>query len=453
MFMTSEQYSASQLRSDAVQIWRAGVDAVLPKALIPRWVRCDSQLLSIGDEHFPLSEVPRLVVIGGGKAGVAMTTAFERAVEDTPWADRLSGWANVPDQPELNQLRTRVNLHAARPLGVNEPTAAGVQGTNEILRIVSSLAPNDLCVVLLSGGGSALLPAPIEGITLADKQAVTRGLMRAGATIQELNLVRKRLSRIKGGGLARAATCRRMIVLAISDVIGDPLDVIASGPAFPDTSTDAEALDILSRLDAVPPRIITALKSPKPPVARIRTKVTHHVIANNRTAVEAAAGEARQLGYDVAMTEWDRPGVAHRLGAEFALKLADLPAAGTTHRHCLISGGEPVIEVTPDRPLRGKGGRNQEIALAATHCRWREGLNGICLVAGGTDGEDGPTDAAGGIADAITWETARALGLDPGRSLSRHDAYAFLEAANGLLKTGLTGTNVMDLRVGLACSE
>ncbi len=420
---------------------------------MPRWVQCDEQTLTIAGERFQLNDVPRVVVVGGGKAGVSMVAALECVLNGTPWAERLSGWVNVPDQPELSDVRSRVHLHGARPLGVNEPTEAGVQGTEEILRIVSSLEPNDLCIVLLSGGGSALLPAPIDGITLADKLAVTRGLMQAGATIQELNLVRKRLSRIKGGGLARAATCRRMIVLVISDVIGDPLDVIASGPAFPDSSTDEEAIEILSRLDMVNSQVIATLQQPKPPPPAIRAHVTHHVIANNRTAVEAAATEAMSLGYAIASTQFDQAGVAHLLGEELALQLDHLRSAGLAQRQCVINGGEPVIEVSAERPLLGQGGRNQEVALAALECLWIQGLEGICLVSGGTDGEDGPTPAAGGIVDQITHSAAFDRALDAASALRHHDSFPFLKATNGLLTTGLTGTNVMDLRVGLAAAN
>ncbi len=446
--MTNDQRSSIQLRADAIRIWRAGVDAVLPSRLIQQCVHCESQELSIAGEAFQLTNVPRIVVVGGGKAGVGMATAFETALRNSPWLDKVSGWVNVPDQPGLKDVESRIHLHPARALGVNEPTEAGVIGTEHILKTVSSLDPDDLCIVLLSGGGSALLPAPIDGITLADKQAVTRGLMRAGATIQELNLVRKRLSRLKGGRLARAATCRRIIVLVISDVIGDPLDVIASGPAFPDSSTDSEAIDILNRFGVGDSNVIDVLRSPKPQIPEVRAHATHHVIGNNRTAVDAAANEAVALGYIVGSREWDRAGIAHLLGAELAMKLDHL--RNGNHAQCLISGGEPVIEVTADRPLLGQGGRNQEVALAALECLWTDGLEGMCLVAGGTDGEDGPTPAAGGIADQISHQTAVSLGLDPAQSLIRHDSLTFLEAANGLLTTGLTGTNVMDLRVGFA---
>ncbi len=451
--MSSDQCPSPLLRADALRIWQAGVDAVLPSRLMPQWVQCDESTLTIVDEQFQLNDVPRVVVVGGGKAGVSMVTALEDALRKTPWIERLSGWVNVPDQPGLGDVRSRVQLHPARPMGVNEPTEAGVKGTQEILRIVSSLAPDDLCIVLLSGGGSALLPAPIEGITLADKQAVTRGLMQAGATIQELNCVRKRLSRIKGGGLARAATCKRMIVLVISDVIGDPLDVIASGPAFPDSSTNAEALAILERHKVVNSNVIATLQQPKPPLPAIQARVTHHVIANNRTAVEAAAAEADALGYSLASTKFDQAGVAHLLGAELAMQLHHLRNARQSQRQCIISGGEPVIEVSVDRPLLGKGGRNQELALAALECLWNQRLEDICLVSGGTDGEDGPTSAAGGSADQITHEAAAARKLDPACALARHNSFPFLEATNGLLTTGLTGTNVMDLRVGLAIGE
>lgn len=441
---------ASQLRTKAIDIWRAGVEAVLPSRLMQQWVQCDPSTLTIAGERFEFASTPRVVVIGGGKAGAGMVAAFEAALSRTPWLDKTSGWVNVPDQPGLGNQHARIHLHPARPTGVNEPTAAGVRGTEEILRIVSSLAPDDLCIVLLSGGGSALLPAPIDGISLDDKLRVTRELMRAGVTIQELNLVRKRLSRIKGGGLARAATCRRMIVLVISDVIGDPLDVIASGPAFPDSSTDAEATEILRRVGAADPVVVEVLNATRPPATPSRATVNHYVIGNNRTAVEAAVKAAETMGFQIDAKEWDRAGVAHLLGVELAQRLDDIRQNDQPGVHCVISGGEPVIEVSSVRPLVGLGGRNQELALAALESRWRDGFEGICLVSGGTDGEDGPTSAAGGIADQLTYQTALASRLNPWQSLVRHDSFPFLDEANGLLTTGLTGTNVMDLRVGLS---
>ncbi len=238
-----------KLRRDALRIWQAGVDAVNSERLVRDAIHVEGGALIVGEELLDFNAIGRIAVIGAGKAGAGMAAAVENVLGPRLIdARQLVGWVNVPEDC-VRPLR-RIRLHGARPPGVNEPTEAGVAGAEEILRIVRSLDPEDLCLCLISGGGSALLPAPLEGITLADKLAVTRHLSAAGATIEELNTVRKQLSRIKGGGLARACRAGRMISLIISDVLGDPLDVIASGPTVPDTSTPQAALAVLERFRA-----------------------------------------------------------------------------------------------------------------------------------------------------------------------------------------------------------
>ena len=235
---------AAELRRDALRIWQAGLEAVRPERLVPQWLRVEGRTLVIGSEvdaascrvlaALPLDSIRRIAVVGGGKAGAGMAEAVERALGPELMAEKqLVGWVNVPADC-IRPLR-RIHLHAARPAGVNEPRPEGVAGANEILRLVESLGPDDLCLCLISGGGSALMPAPVEGITLADKLAVTRHLSAAGANIEQLNTVRKQLSRIKGGGLLRACRAGRLATLIISDVLGDPLDAIASGPTVCDS--------------------------------------------------------------------------------------------------------------------------------------------------------------------------------------------------------------------------
>jgi glycerate-2-kinase len=313
-----------------------------------------------------------------------------------------------------------------------------------------------VCIVLLSGGGSALLPAPALGVTLADKQAVTRFLSKAGAGIQELNCVRKQLSRIKGGRLAEASRAGTLIALIISDVIGDPLDVIASGPTVPDNQTPADALAVLARFDPegshVPPGILASLRRPcdTSRAASCRTQVFNHVIGNNRVALEACAARARHLGYQIESIENDRAGEARDEGCRLADHCHDLRDALSPDDvpRCLLSGGEPVVHVEPTgRPQ--KGGRNQELALAALERLWPDEAGRICLLSGGTDGEDGPTDAAGAVIDSELAARAHELHLEPGPFLADHNAYPFFEATDGLLQTGPTGTNVMDVRVAL----
>ena len=235
--------SNEQLREDALAIWRAGLAAVDSERLVRDHVVIAGKLVVIEDLPLSLDDYDRIVVVGAGKAGAGMAAGLERILAEWFLAAKatrtVSGVVNVPADC-VRPLRW-ITLHAARPPGMNEPTEAGVTGTNKILQLVASLTPRDLCFCLLSGGGSALLPAPLPGISLADKQAVTKHLSAAGANIRELNTVRKQLSRIKGGGLARACHAGRIITLIISDVLGDPLDVIASGPTVDDSATPEDA--------------------------------------------------------------------------------------------------------------------------------------------------------------------------------------------------------------------
>jgi SAM-dependent methyltransferase len=265
--------AADKLRRDARRIWWAGVEAVRSDRLVRQTLRLDGSTLTIGEQTVPLEQVGRIAVVGAGKAGAGMAAAVEEVL-GPQWieAKAVTGWVNVPD--DCVRGLSRIHLHGARPAGVNEPTPAGAAGAAEILRIVQALGPEDLCLALISGGGSALMPAPVEGVSLADKLAVTRHLSAAGANIEELNTVRKQLSRLKGGGLARACRAGRLAALIISDVLGDPLEIIASGPTVEDSSTPEAALAILDRYQAkaagVPQAVFDYL------AARCRDNRTRH---------------------------------------------------------------------------------------------------------------------------------------------------------------------------------
>ncbi len=325
-----------------------------------------------------------------------------------------------------------------------------MRGTQAILELVSELAENDLCLVLISGGGSALLPGPAEPVSLAEKSELTRALAAAGATIQELNTVRKHLSTVKGGRLAARITAGRTIALIISDVIGDPLDVIASGPTVPDPSSPADAEAILRRLLSdrqVPATVWERLRTAGPAPA-VRTSVKNVVIGSNRTAVAAAAAEARRRGYDVKDIGSANAGEAAEWGVTLASAALDARRRHT-RRLCMVGGGETTVKLGATDRLR-KGGRNQEIALAAIDRLWNEPADGVVVLSGGTDGEDGPTDAAGAIADVMVLAEARRRRLSPREFLAGHDSYWFFDAAGGLIKTGPTHTNVMDIQVVLS---
>jgi hydroxypyruvate reductase len=439
-----------KLRRDALQIWQAGVKAVDSARLVRENVRVEAGELWVGDESLRLNEIDRIAVVGAGKAGAGMAAGLLEALGPKLIAEKcVTGWLNVP--ADCVRALPPLVLHAARPAGVNEPTAAGVAGAEAMLKLVDSLGPRDLCFCLISGGGSALLPAPAAGVTLADKLAVTRFLSAAGANIGELNTVRKHLSRIKGNGLARACHAGRLMTLVISDVLGDPLDVIASGPTVPDRSTAEQALAVLEKFDArrtgVPEAVFEALRRRSANAAgKPSCEVCNLIIGNNAAAVDAAGVEAERLGYSHAMhAARELEGAAEEIGrhlAEMALRMQSSPAP-----NCLITGGEPTVKLAPEG-VRGLGGRNQQLVLAALEVLQVHGVAPrICLLSGGTDGEDGPTDAAGAVVDAEIIAAARARGFDAADFLRRNDAYHFFEPLGGLIKTGPTHTNVCDLRV------
>jgi hydroxypyruvate reductase len=451
MWDSSVTRPLDRLIADAQAIWQAGVDAVGSQRLVREQVRVEDGMLLIGDEAFDLDDIGRILVVGAGKAGAGMALGLEAALgEQLAHEKQLTGWVNVPE--DCLQPTRWIHLHAARPAGINEPTAAGIAGTEAILQLLATARPNDLCICLISGGGSALLPAPAEGVTLADKQQVAQALSAAGADIREINTVRKHLSRIKGGRLAAACRVGKHVTLIVSDVLGDPLDLIASGPTVPDASTAAEALAILDKFSTREAGVSRAVFERLERAARERAsfsvpapgcKVFNVVIGNNAVAVDAAGLEAERRGYSHAMICANSPEgnvseVAHRL-AEMGLRMRTSPGPD-----CLISGGEPVVRLAP-AAVRGRGGRNQQLVLAAL--AELASLSGIVLLSGGTDGEDGPTDAAGGMVHAGVLARAAALGLDVKDYLARNDAYMYLQQTGGLLLTGPTHTNVCDLRV------
>lgn len=452
------------LTGHAQLIWQAGVDAVSSERLVHETLELNDSVLNVASQSFDLRRLSRIVVVGAGKAGAGMVAAVEQVLNSSAIRlvgseCELTGWVNVP--ADCVRPMPRIHLHAARPAGVNEPTEEGVAGSQKILELVSGLTESDLCLVLLSGGGSALLPAPIEGVSLQDKQTVTRQLMHGGATINEMNCVRKQLSAIKGGALARIKRAGTMVSLIISDVIGDPLDVIASGPTIADSSGPSEALDVLRRIvpdESQVPRSVWDVLNRRTEVHATdvsidETSVSNVVIGNNSVAVAAAISKASELGYEVIDQGSGQEGVAAEVGQELAEKCLAIRDQTTSNSRpvCVISGGEPVVHFSSDEEP-GKGGRNQELVLAACQQLWNEDADRIAILSGGTDGEDGPTDAAGAVLDAKVIDEARRLGLQPAGFLVRHNSYEFFDRAGGLLKTGPTHTNVMDLRVAVVGS-
>jgi len=430
-------------RKDALAIWQAGVDAVKPRPLIESALRNPEPEL-----RKALDAARRILIVGGGKAGAGMAAGVEAALADR--LDRVESIVNVPDN--MVMPLKKIKLHAARPPGKNEPTEAGVVGTEMMLKLLREAGTDDLAICLLSGGGSALMPSPVEGVSLEDKQIVTRLLSDSGADITELNCVRKHLSRVKGGGLA--ATCRagQLWSFIISDVIGDPLDVIASGPTAADATTFSDAINVLKRHKLeprIPPVVreylnVGAAHGHPETLKRLLPRIQNRVIGSIDIALGVARQESIKLGYRTYPVGGYLSGEASQ-EASFLQKLIreNLGEQSSIKRPCcFLFGGESVVSLPP---AHGLGGRNQELVLATVCYVKPKDWAGVVILSGGTDGEDGPTDAAGAVADEFTLQEAKLLDLDPVDFLRRHDSYSFFEAVGGLIKTGLTGTNVMDI--------
>jgi glycerate 2-kinase len=433
----------SQGRLEAESIWRAAVEAVRPGVVLRSGLR-EPTIAAL------LHGAQRIIVVGAGKAWAAMAETIEQTIPDL--LGHVEGIVNVPNE-SVRPLKA-IRLHAARAAGSNHPTAEGVAGAEEILRLVANAGPQDVVLCLLSGGGSALLPALAQGVSLDDKQQITKLLHACGATINEMNAVRKHLSRIKGGRLAQAFHGKALCTLIISDVIGDPLDVIASGPTAPDPTTFGDALAVLERynlMKAAPAAAVGHLQAgaagqvPETP-KHLPINVTNHVLANNAVALVAAAAQAERMGYSVCNLGSFIQGETRQVASVFAAVVRSIrrdqqplwPPA------CVLSGGETTVTLAAGH---GKGGRNQEFVLATAFELGAKDLEKVVVFSGGTDGEDGPTDAAGAIADATTLNRAELQSLDPAAHLMRNDAYHFFEATGDLFKPGLTESNVMDVRV------
>jgi glycerate 2-kinase len=443
------------LREDAVAIWKSGVDSVDSAAAVQRAINATETHLLVGGRAVDRRTLERIEVVGAGKAGAGMATGIETALLPCVSESQLSGWVNVP--ADCVRRLKHIHLHAARPPGINEPTQAAVDGTEEILNRVRRLTSGDLCIVLLSGGASALLCSPTAGITLDDKIAVTRALASCGAPIHELNLVRTQLSQVKGGRLAASCSAGQLIALIISDVIGNPLEVIGSGPTVESKGRPEEALRILDQrglLNVIPASVISHLQSAlgTTTLQSPRCSVTNSLVGSNEIALAAAARKAEELGYHVESLGSMNAGDAADHGRTLMHRMRELRMFNNSRRHCILSGGEPTVNLKKGNgeSSAGIGGRNQELVLAAIAAfphanEW----SGLALLSGGTDGEDGPTDSAGAVADAAIVALVERTALPVNQFLGRHDSWTFFSLVDGLLKTGPTHTNVMDLRVGL----
>ncbi len=437
--------TSAALKPVAAEIFKAGLKAVDPDVCINRSLRIDGDRLHIGGTSFALSRIGRLYVIGIGKASAAMARAAEAIL-----GDRIDhGLVITKDAHALPLSHCRVH-EAAHPV----PDARGVAATSELLDLVATAGPDDLLLCLISGGGSALSPAPVEGLGLADKQATTRRLLSCGATIHEINTVRKHLSRIKGGQLCRHANGAAVAALILSDVIGDDLDIIASGITAPDPSTFADSLAIIDRYglrEEIPPDVVTVLsdgaagkrpETPKPDDP-LFDRVANHIVGSVSDALAAAEAEARRRGLNPLVLASTIQGEAAEVAKVLSAVAQEVRRSGrpVPPPACLLAGGETTVTLKGS----GLGGRNMELALSAALAL--DGTEGILLLSAGTDGTDGPTDAAGAVADGTTVRRAQALGRDAAADLADNDSYRFFEPLGDLFVTGPTRTNVMDLQV------
>lgn len=427
----------------ALDVLAAGLDAVEPGAAVRRALRRDGDRLHIEGRSYDLRRFRRVWVVGAGKASAPMAAAVEDVL-----GDRVTG-GHVTVKYGYTAPTGRVALHEA---GHPVPDEAGVAGSREIVALLHQAGEHDLVIAVISGGGSALMTLPVEGVSLADMQALTEALLRSGAPITALNTVRKHLSQVKGGQLARWTYPATLITLIVSDVVGSPLDVIASGPTVPDPTTAADARAVLKRYgvwDSAPESIRRHLDmaaagqkpdTPKPgdPVFE---RVQNVIVADNSRAAEAAAARAQALGLNVLIATTYLEGEAR----EVARVLAGIGREIATYGRpvgrpaCVLFGGETTVTVRGT----GRGGRNQELALAAALAL--AGTSDILLASLATDGTDGPTDAAGGLVDGGTVARAEGLGLSAQAALDNNDAYTLLTATGDLLVTGPTNTNVNDL--------
>ncbi|WP_036281580.1 glycerate kinase type-2 family protein [Methylomicrobium lacus] len=439
------------IRDNALAIYQAGVAAADPYLAVKHCLSADAEHLAIRlDIDDPgkqrLGQWQKIHLIAFGKAASAMAKAAEEAIPEALRAGRGIAVTNYENVAELTHTDV---FGAGHPL----PDAAGLNAAQRIAEKVGRAEAGELVLALVSGGGSALIPCPVESVSLPEKCTVTSLLLASGADINEINCVRKHLSQLKGGGLAKLAAPADLHALILSDVLGDDLSAIASGPTVPDPSTFAEAIGILQnrqiweRLpDAVRDYLQNGAKEQVPETPKPNDPVFQHtghtLIGSNAISLNAAAKHARQFGYETRIYSGHLCGIAREAAEQWVKAIAELPPIEKPI--AFLAGGETTVRLTGN----GLGGRNQEMALAFALAAERNKLdaNWVFLSAG-TDGRDGPTDAAGGRVDPGSLARMRAGGVDPAALLDNNDSYHALQASGDLLVTGATGTNVADLQI------
>ncbi len=443
--LSAESFWTSSLRAASeggriTRILAAAMAAVEPGAAVGRFVRRDGEIVTISDQAYDLRSFRRVVMLGVGKASLAMSTTLAEIL-----GNRLSDGLVIPKHPSSISHSKITVLQGDHPIPGSNSLLAG----SKAIELISSLGPADLLFCLISGGGSALVTAPVDGVSLADIQALTSVLVDSGIPIEEINILRRRLDRVKGGGIVMMANGATIVSLILSDVVGSPLEAIASGPTAPDPATRADTLSILIKYgleDKIPASINHALHSspetPKPgdPVFG---KVRNVIVGGNLLAAQAALKRAEAEGFNPYLLRTNLHGEARAAAFELATLLRQARQTGNPvpGPACILAGGETTV--TLRKKGRGTGGRNTELALAAVS-ELAE-FPGVMLVTLATDGEDGPTDAAGAVVDGGTFLRAARFAMHPGDYLDRNDSYSFFEKLGDLLKPGPTGTNVNDL--------
>lgn len=432
-------------RQIAIEIFLAGVESVKPDNLIKRYISINQNALQIEEITFDLSIIKNIYVVGAGKASAAMAQTMESIL-----GYRITAGHIITKYEHSVPLKFIEITEAGHPV----PDENGIKGTEHIISIVNRAEKDDLVICLISGGGSALLADVPEECTLEDLKAVNSILLKTGANITEMNCIRKHLSKVKGGLLAKAASPARVVSLILSDVIGDPLDVIASGPTAPDPTTFADAISIIRNYkieDEIPKQIYRVLQEgfekKRQETLKESDEILLHtnnlIIGTNILALKTAKEKAETLGYESEIMTNKLDGDVADV-TKYILEVAkSVKKKKINKKICLLFAGEPTIKVKG----KGLGGRNQHLALIAA--KLLKDLPGITILSGGTDGTDGPTDATGAVVDSFTSQHASNLHLDMEQYINNCDSYNFFKQEGGLIITGPTQTNVMDLMVAL----
>ena len=431
-----------EVNKELLQIFSAAVTAVQPERLIPQYLKLYDGNIQLGDEVIPETKIENFFVAGAGKAAAAMSAEVEKVL-----GYRIKDGAVAIKAGQRMSLKYIRQVEAGHPV----PDDNSVVAANEIAGVVKKAHRHDAIIFLLSGGASSLMMDIPYGCSLQEIQTVFELLLKSGASIDEVNVVRKHLSELKGGQLLRDVKSHHIFTFIISDVIGNDLSIIGSGPTAPDPSTFTDAMAILEKYEltkSIPPPVMNHLEKGAGKIIhdtlkekdRIFNHCSNYIIGDNNMALQAAAGEASALGYETRIITSTMSGDAEEAAKKWA---DDVLAHKSQKKYCLVAGGETTVKVTGS----GKGGRNQQFALAAGIALQHE--PNISLLAAGTDGNDGPTDAAGAVVDHDTMAAARDKGLDAEKYLRNNDAYTFFDRSGGLLKTGPTQTNVMDIVVTL----